>query len=137
MKSSLQFVHVGQTLSASFRLRVQQKTQEKMEQKERRRQDREQRRRQSQGHQQDNSSDPTNVDVFYDNDFPTSATSSRYSSQPDLASATNDIPPTPRRAVESNIPSILPNVPSQARLRGNKSSYVNTTMSRLRMAFDL
>ena len=41
---------MGQSLSASFRLRVQQKTQEKIEQKERRRQDRENRSHQQQTH---------------------------------------------------------------------------------------
>lgn len=105
-----QFVDVGQTLSASFRLRVQQKTQEKIEQKERRRQDREQHRRQL-THQ-------SNGDNAFENDFPlSSASTSRYSSQPDLSSLGNDLPPTPRRQIESNITSILPNVPSQQRSR--------------------
>jgi hypothetical protein len=105
---------MNQTLSASFRLRVQQKTQEKIEQKERRRQDREYHRRQFQQNNGDNS---------YDNDPPTSsASTSRYSSQPDLSSIGNDLPPTPRRQIDSNIISILPNVPSQQRLRAYKNS---------------
>jgi hypothetical protein len=54
---------MGQSLSASFRLRVQQKTQEKIEQKERRRQDREHHRRQSQFHPNDDD------DNAYDNDI--------------------------------------------------------------------
>src|SRR5690349_12473658 len=110
---------MGQSLSASFRLRVQQKTQEKIEQKERRRQDREIRRRQLQFHQQNN------IEPIHDNDLPTSSTStSRYSSQPDLSSIGNDLPPTPRRpVVDSNITnSILPNVPSQQRIRLYKNS---------------
>jgi hypothetical protein len=112
---------MGQSLSASFRLRVQQKTQEKIEQKERRRQDREYHRRQFQLHQQNNYIN--NGDNVYDNDPPTSSTStSRYSSQPDLSSIGNDLPPTPRRQIESNITSILPNVPSQQRLRSYKNS---------------
>jgi hypothetical protein len=107
------FMDVCQSLSASFRLRVQQKTQEKIDQKERRRQDREYYRRQFQLHQQ------TNGENFFDNDFPTSsASTSRYSSQPDLSSIGNDLPPTPRRPIES----ILPNVPSQQRLRIYKNS---------------
>lgn len=103
---------MGQTLSASFRLRVQQKTQEKIEQKERRRQDREHRRHQLQLNQQ------INGDNAFENDFPlSSASTSRYSSQPDLSSLVNDLPPTPRRQIDSNITSILPNVPSQQRSR--------------------
>jgi hypothetical protein len=105
---------MNQTLSASFRLRIQQKTQEKIEQKERRRQDREYRRTQLQ---------QNNGDGSYDNDPPTSsASTSRYSSQPDLSSIGNDLPPTPRRQIDSNIVSILPSVPSQQRLRGYKNS---------------
>ena len=108
---------MGQSLSASFRLRVQQKTQEKIEQKERRRQDREFRRRQLQNHHINNG------DNLYDHDLPTSSTStSRYSSQPDLSSISNDLPPTPRRQIDSNITSILPNVPSQQRYRAYKNS---------------
>jgi hypothetical protein len=109
---------MGQTLSASFRLRIQQKTQEKIEQKERHRQDREYRRHQFQLHQQNNG------DQSYENDHPTSssASTSLYSSQPDLSSIGNDLPPTPRRQIESNITSILPNVPSQQRFRANKNS---------------
>ena len=112
---------MGQSLSASFRLRVQQKTQEKIEQKERRRQDREFRRRQLQIYQQNNH--VNNGENFYDNDVQTSsASTSRYSSQPDLSSIGNDLPPTPRRQIESNITSILPNVPSQQRFRVYKNS---------------
>jgi hypothetical protein len=108
---------MGQSLSASFRLRVQQKTQEKIEQKERRRQDREHHRRQSQFHPNDDD------DNAYDNDLPiSSASTSRYSSQPDLSSIGNDLPPTPRRQIDSNITSILPNVPSQQRVRVYKNS---------------
>lgn len=106
---------MNQSLSASFRLRVQQKTQEKIEQKERRRQDRENRVRQQHEQQQ---STLYNSDIIYDNDTAVSSTStSRYSSQPDLATVNNDRPTTPRRQVESNINSILPNFPSQQRLR--------------------
>jgi hypothetical protein len=113
---------MGQSLSASFRLRVQQKTQEKIDQKERRRQDREFRRRQLQLHQQMNNNTNT-ADTPYDNDPPTSSTStSRYSSQPDLSSVGNELPPTPRRQFDSNITSILPNVPSQQRLRVYKNA---------------
>ncbi|CAF1618650.1 unnamed protein product, partial [Adineta ricciae] len=116
-KENEQFVNVGQTLSASFRLRVQQKTQEKIEQKERRRQDREQGRRQVHLRHQNN-----NGDNVYDNDLPTSsASTSRYSSQPDLSSVGNELPPTPRRPIDSNIASILPNVPTQQRYRSNKN----------------
>lgn len=105
---------MNQSLSASFRLRVQQKTQEKIEQKERRRQDRETRVRQ----QQEQQSNIYNSDIIYDNDTAVSSTStSRYSSQPDLAAMMNDRPTTPRRQVDSNINSILPNFPSQQRLR--------------------
>lgn len=108
---------MGQSLSASFRLRVQQKTQEKIEQKERRRQDREFRRRQYPQPPNNNS------DISYDTDLPVSSTStSRYSSQPDLSSVGNDLPPTPRRPTESNLTSILPNVPSQQRLRVYKNA---------------
>jgi hypothetical protein len=108
---------MGQSLSASFRLRVQQKTQEKIEQKERRRQDKEFRHHQLQIYQQNNG------DNSYDNDPPTSsASTSRYSSQPDLSSIGNDLPPTPRRQIESNITSILPNVSSQQRLRVYKNA---------------
>lgn len=111
------FVDMSQSLSASFRLRVQQKTQEKIEQKERRRQDREIRRRHNQTAQ-------LNGDNSYENDPPTSSTStSRYSSQPDLSSAgNNEWPPTPRRPMESNFTTILPNVPLQQRLRVYKNS---------------
>lgn len=113
---------MGQSLSASFRLRVQQKTQEKIEQKERRRQDREIRRRQLNIQQPMTS----NSDLSYDTDIPVSSTStSRYSSQPDLVSIGNDLPPaTPRRPHDSNGTSILPNVPSQQRLRVYKNPYV-------------
>ncbi|CAF4211218.1 unnamed protein product, partial [Rotaria magnacalcarata] len=113
-----------QSLSASFRLRVQQKTQEKMEQKERRRQDREFRRRQLEfQQQQSNTNSISNIDSYYDNDLPTSSTStSRYSSQPDLSSNGNDLPPTPRRQIDSNISSILPNVLSQQRFRLYKNA---------------
>lgn len=105
---------MNQSLSASFRLRVQQKTQEKIEQKERRRQDRETRVRQ----QQEQQSNTYHSDIIYDNDTAVSSTStSRYSSQPDLAAMMNDRPTTPRRQVDSNINSILPNFPSQQRLR--------------------
>ena len=105
---------MNQSLSASFRLRVQQKTQEKIEQKERRRQDRENRVRL----QQDQPPNIYNSDIIYDNDTAVSSTStSRYSSQPDLATMMNDRPTTPRRQVDSNINSILPNFPSQQRLR--------------------
>ena len=105
---------MGQSLSASFRLRVQQKTQEKIDQKERRRQDREYRRRQSQ--LQSQGANPT--DLFYDSDLPISSTStSRYSSQPDLTSVGNELPPTSRRQGET----ILPNVPSQQRIRSYKN----------------
>ena len=108
---------MSQSLSASFRLRVQQKTQEKIEQKERRRQDRENRILQKQQQQQFNNNN-NNSDIVYDNDTAVSSTStSRYSSQPDLAAMVNDRPTTPRRQVESNINSILPNFPSQQRLR--------------------
>jgi hypothetical protein len=108
---------MGQSLSASFRLRVQQKTQEKIEQKERRRQDRENRSRQQQ--QMNN----TINDIVYDNDIPISSTStSRYSSQPDLTTVGNDSQPTSRRQVDPNINSILPNFPSQQRFRGFKNS---------------
>ena len=111
---------MGQSLSASFRLRVQQKTQEKIEQKERRRQDREFRRLQLHTQQPMTS----NSDFSYDTDIPVSSTStSRYSSQPDLVSLGNDLPPTPRRPHESNGTSILPNVPSQQRLRIHKNAY--------------
>ena len=107
---------MGQSLSASFRLRVQQKTQEKIEQKERRRQDRENRSRQQ-------PMNNTMNDGAYDNDTAVSSTStSRYSSQPDLTTAGNDLPPTPRRQVDSNMNSILPNFPSQQRFRGYKNS---------------
>ncbi|CAF4713645.1 unnamed protein product, partial [Rotaria sp. Silwood1] len=120
-KENEHFVDMGQSLSASFRLRVQQKTQEKMEQKERRRQDREFRRRQLQLQQLNNSINP--IDNIYDTDLPTSSTStSRYSSQPDLSSNGNDLPPTPRRQIDSNISSILPNVLSQQRFRVYKNS---------------
>lgn len=115
------FVDMSQSLSASFRLRVQQKTQEKIDQKERRRHDRETRRRQNQFQQQQHAQ--LNSDNSYDNDPPTSSTStSRYSSQPDLSSAGNEWPPTPRRPVESNFTTILPNVPLQQRLRVYKNS---------------
>jgi len=111
---------MGQTLSASFRLRVQQKTQEKIEQKERRRQDREYYRRQFQLQQNNNIN---NGDNLFDNDPPiSSASTSRYSSQPDLSSIGNDLPPTPRRQIDSNIISILPNVPSQQRKRVYKNA---------------
>lgn len=107
---------MSQSLSASFRLRVQQKTQEKIEQKERRRQDRENRSRQQQTN--------TNGDTPYDNDIPISSTStSRYSSQPDLTALNNDIAPTPRRQIDPNINSILPNFPSNQRLRVAKNLY--------------
>jgi hypothetical protein len=112
---------MGQTLSASFRLRVQQKTQEKIEQKERRRQDREYYRRQFQ--LQQNNNNINNGDNLFDNDPPiSSASTSRYSSQPDLSSIGNDLPPTPRRQIDSNIISILPNVPSQQRKRVYKNA---------------
>jgi hypothetical protein len=112
---------MGQSLSASFRLRVQQKTQEKIEQKERRRHDREYHRRQIQLHQQNNNIN--NDDNSHENDLPISSTStSRYSSQPDLSSIGNELPPTSRRQMESNVPSILPNVPSQQRLQNYKNS---------------
>jgi len=102
---------MGQSLSASFRLRVQQKTQEKIEQKERRRQDRETRIRQQQS--------AHNTDVMYDNEPTYSSTStSRYSSQPDLTNIGNDLPPTPRRPGDS----ILPNFPSQQKFRVFKNS---------------
>ncbi|CAF5003280.1 unnamed protein product, partial [Rotaria sp. Silwood1] len=105
---------MGQSLSASFRLRVQQKTQEKIEQKERRRQDRENRSRQQEIN--------NNSDTPYDNDIPISSTStSRYSSQPDLTTLNNDIQPTPRRQIDPNINSILPNFPSQHRFRVSKN----------------
>lgn len=104
---------MGQTLSASFRLRVQQKTQEKIEQKERRRQDRENRFRQKQN----------NNDTGFDNDTAVSSTStSRYSSQPDLTAVGNELPPTPRRQIDPNINSILPNFPSQQRFRVAKNT---------------
>jgi hypothetical protein len=106
---------VGQTLSASFRLRVQQKTQEKIEQKERRRQDREIRVRQQVNNY--------NSDIIIDNDPPTSSSASRYSSQPDLTAIGNDLPPTPRRQIDPNINSILPNFPTSQRLRVFKNSY--------------
>ncbi|CAF0741521.1 unnamed protein product [Adineta steineri] len=120
-KENEHFVNMGQTLSASFRLRVQQKTQEKIDQKERRRQDREYHRRQLQIQQQNHTI--INGENLNDNDRPTSSTStSRYSSQPDLSSVTNELPPTPRRQIESSVPSILPNVSSQQRLlRNNKN----------------
>lgn len=103
---------MGQSLSASFRLRVQQKTQEKIEQKERRRQDRENRVRQQQL--------INNTDAMYDNDPTFSSTStSRYSSQPDLTTVGNDLPPTPRRQVDS----ILPNFPLQQKSRVFKNTY--------------
>ncbi|CAF4151263.1 unnamed protein product [Rotaria sp. Silwood2] len=124
-KENEHFVDMGQSLSASFRLRVQQKTQEKMEQKERRRQDREFRRHQLQLQQQNNNNNNNinHIDNIYDNDLPTSSTStSRYSSQPDLSSNGNDLPPTPRRQIDSNISSILPNVLSQQRFRVYKNS---------------
>ncbi|CAF3568864.1 unnamed protein product [Rotaria socialis] len=123
-KENEQFIDMGQSLSASFRLRVQQKTQEKMEQKERRRQDREFRRRQLEfQYQQSNTNSISNIDSYYDNDLPTSSTStSRYSSQPDLSSNGNDLPPTPRRQIDSNISSILPNVLSQQRFRLYKNA---------------
>jgi hypothetical protein len=109
---------MGQSLSASFRLRVQQKTQEKIEQKERRRQDRENRVRQKQLN--------TMGDLIYDNDIAIVSTStSRYSSQPDLTTIGNDVPPTPRRQIDPNINSILPNFPSQQRSRVTKNSYEN------------
>ena len=107
---------MGQSLSASFRLRVQQKTQEKIEQKERRRQDREIRFRQQQVNTH-------NSDIIIDNDPPTSSSASRYSSQPDLTAIGNDLPPTPRRQIDPNINSILPNFPSSQRLRVFKNSY--------------
>jgi hypothetical protein len=108
---------MGQSLSASFRLRVQQKTQEKIEQKERRRQDRETRYRQE---QQMN----VNNDILYDTDILTSsASTSRYSSQPDLTTIGNDLPPTPRRQIDPTIPSILPNFPTKQRLRVFKNPY--------------
>ncbi|CAF3886418.1 unnamed protein product, partial [Rotaria sp. Silwood2] len=107
-------VNMGQSLSASFRLRVQQKTQEKIEQKERRRQDRENRSRQQEIN--------INSDNPYDNDIPISSTStSRYSSQPDLTTINNDVPPTPRRQIDPNINAILPNFPSQHRFRVSKN----------------
>jgi len=107
---------MGQSLSASFRLRVQQKTQEKIEQKERRRQDRENRHRQQ---QINNTSD-----IVYDHDAGISSTStSRYSSQPDLTAVGNDLPPTPRRQIDPNINSILPNFPLRQRFRVAKNSY--------------
>ncbi len=106
---------MGQTLSASFRLRVQQKTQEKIEQKERRRQDREIRVRQQVNNY--------NSDIIIDNDPPTSSSASRYSSQPDLTAIGNDLPPTPRRQIDPNINSILPNFPTSQRLRVFKNSY--------------
>ncbi|CAF0795206.1 unnamed protein product [Rotaria sordida] len=119
-KENENFIDMGQSLSASFRLRVQQKTQEKIEQKERRRQDREFRRRQLQLQQYNNIN---HIDNMYDNDLPTSSTStSRYSSQPDLSSNGNDLPPTPRRQIDSNITSILPNVLSQQRFRVYKNA---------------
>ena len=106
---------MGQSLSASFRLRVQQKTQEKIDQKERRRQDREHRSRQQ--HTNNNSDTP------YDTDIPVSSTStSRYSSQPDLTTIGNDLPPTPRRQIDPSINSILPTFPSQQRFRVSKNS---------------
>ena len=109
------FVDMSQSLSASFRLRVQQKTQEKIEQKERRRQDREIYRRQNPSQ--------LNNDNSYKNDLPTSsAWTSRYSQQPDLSSAGNDLPPTPRRPMDSSFTTILPNVPLQHRLRVYKNS---------------
>jgi hypothetical protein len=106
---------MGQSLSASFRLRVQQKTQEKIEQKARRRQDREHRFHQQQMDDHDN--------IPYDNDMLTSSTStSRYSSQPDLTAVGSDLPVTSRRQVDSNINSVLPNFPSQQRPRITKNS---------------
>ncbi|CAF4820808.1 unnamed protein product [Rotaria sp. Silwood1] len=113
-KENDNIVNMGQSLSASFRLRVQQKTQEKIEQKERRRQDRENRSRQQEIN--------NNSDTPYDNDIPISSTStSRYSSQPDLTTLNNDIQPTPRRQIDPNINSILPNFPSQHRFRVSKN----------------
>ena len=102
---------MGQSLSASFRLRVQQKTQEKIEQKARRRQARENRSHEDQLNDQD------------DHDIPMSSNStSRYSSQPDLTAISNDIPVSNRRQIDSNIASILPNFPSQQRSRVVKNS---------------
>ena len=99
---------MGQSLSASFRLRVQQKTQEKIEQKERRRQNRENRSHQKQMN--------NNGDVSYDHDIPTSSTSiNRYSSQPDITAINNDLLPTPRRQTDLNTNPILPNFPKQQR----------------------
>ena len=101
---------MNQSLSASFRLRVQQKTQEKIEQKERRRQDREIRHREEQF-------------VNTADDTPASSTStSRYSSQPDLTAMANERPPTPKRTTNLNSTSILPSFPSQQRLRVSKNT---------------
>lgn len=116
---------MNQSLSASFRLRVKQKTQEKIEQKERRRQDREIQNRQ----------DPFFVNNTNTETPLTSSTStSRYSSQPDLTTMSNELPPatTPKRTADPSITmttnnnnnnsSILPNVPSQQRFRAFKNS---------------
>ncbi|CAF3644622.1 unnamed protein product [Adineta steineri] len=110
-------VEMGQSLSASFRLRVQLKTQEKIEQKARRREARENRSR------EDLIND--NDDTPYDNDMPASSSTStsRYSSQPDLTAIINDLPlTTSRRQIDSNINTVLPNFPSQQRPRVLKNS---------------
>ena len=103
-----------QSLSASFRLRVQQKTQEKIDEKERRRKNREIRHRQEQAlHNSHMTDTPTS-----------SASTSRYSSQPDLASLANDLPPsTPKRPTENHRSTILPNFPSQQRARIAKNAH--------------
>ncbi|CAF0871745.1 unnamed protein product [Adineta ricciae] len=110
-KENENIVDMGQSLSASFRLRVQQKTQEKIEQKARRRQARENRSHEDQLNDHD------------DHDIPMSSNStSRYSSQPDLTAIPNDIPVSNRRQIDSNITSVLPNFPSQQRSRVLKNS---------------
>ncbi|CAF0770441.1 unnamed protein product [Didymodactylos carnosus] len=114
----LKLVDLGHSLSASFRLRVQQKTQEKIEQKERRRQEREIKRRQEYFQPKSNLTNNSNQAMYDDQQQPpTSSTcTSRYSSNPDLSSITtnSDLPPTPRRMIinDSNN-NVLPNVASQ------------------------
>ncbi|UJR15557.1 hypothetical protein I4U23_002496 [Adineta vaga] len=110
-KENENMTEMGHSLSASFRLRVQQKTQEKIEQKALRRQAREKRSQEDQINGND------------DNDIPMSSNStSRYSSQPDITAISNDLPVTTRRPIDSNIVSVLPNFPSQQRSRTLKNS---------------
>ncbi|CAF0803502.1 unnamed protein product, partial [Didymodactylos carnosus] len=117
-KENENLVDPGHSLSASFRLRVQQKTQEKIEQKERRRQEREIKRRQEPFQPKSNVTNNSNQMLYDEQQPPTSSSTStsRYSSNPDLSSVAtnNDLPPTPRRIITNdNNNNILPNVASQ------------------------